>query len=77
MIQRKNVTNFVHLNMDLYLEQSFSAWHKSQRMIQDFCFAQSSQEFFNLAITDDRLYNCHRWQDLFSAFVQVKIKNIQ
>ena len=30
---------------------------------------------FNLATTDDRPYGCHRWQDLFSASVQVKIRN--
>ena len=70
---KKKVTSFVHLNMDLYLKHSFSVWHRSQRMQQIFCFAQSlqgtliwrSQKTGHMAVTVGKTFCC---------FVQVKAK---
>ena len=31
---------------------------------------------FNLTVTDDRPYGCHRWQDLSSVFVQSQINKV-
>ena len=67
-------TNLVLLNVDLWLKQSFlHACHRSQN-ITDFLFYIIITGNFNLAITDDRQYGFHRWQDVFAVFVQFRIK---